>query len=106
MMTETEAMGYALAKALRGNPKSFGSDQAKIALTTISALVKSGKLADDEADGARVRLGNHSAIRQHLVAHGLLAIDDDALSTAIKLETGKMDANEDRELEKLSSSKA
>ena len=81
-MTETDAMGEALAYALEG-ATTFGKAECQRAMTRISLLVKQGKLTDADADSARARLGNHSAVRQHGEKHGYIAVEKDALTLAV-----------------------
>lgn len=99
-MTSTEVKAFAIANALSNNPSTWGKDQAATSMTTISKLVKAGKAGDIEADQARSELGNHSATRQYLEKHGLLAVADDALSKAIKERQEKMVGEADDELAK------
>lgn len=90
MMTETEAMAKALGAALKSQPNGFGANEAKAALTVISTLSRANKVSDDDADRCRVRLGNHSAIRQWAIAHGFIKAPTDALENAVSEEIARL----------------
>lgn len=101
MMTTLEVKAKALAQAMYRNTQAFGAEQAKTALAAVSALAKGGKCRDEEADEARTFLGNHSAVRQWAVKHGIITVDDDALATATKAEIDRLLETEKVELAKL-----
>jgi hypothetical protein len=104
MLTETEVMAKAIAKAISGQT-TFGKSQCETAMKTVSALVKAGQVSDDDADRARARLGNHSAVRQHLEKHGLITVPADALANAISEETARLVEVEAKEMAEMTSKK-
>lgn len=102
MLTETEVMGKALAVALLKDSTTFGVDSAKLAMAVVSKLAKDNQATDEACDGARARLGNHSAIRQWAVKHGLIAekaVSKDALCNAVETAMKEIQEQADESLE-------
>jgi hypothetical protein len=94
MLTDTEVMAEALGVVLASEPKTFGKEQAELALRRVSAMVKAKQCDDDTADRVRAELGNHSAIRQWAVKQGFLpaaTAGEDARAKAVKIVIARID---------------
>lgn len=85
-LTETDALAKCLARALANEPKSFGSEQAKIATGVATTLLQAGTLDAETFGRVIARLGNHSALRQWGVSHGFIAKENDALAVKVSEE--------------------
>lgn len=81
-LTETDALAQCYAASFPCS--AWGKDQATTANKHAAGLFTAGKIDADTFARVGARLGNHSASRQYLEKHGLLSVDQDALSQAIK----------------------
>jgi hypothetical protein len=86
MLTETDALAKCLARALANEPKSFGSEQAKLATGVATTLLAAGSLDTETFGRVIARLGNHSALRQWAVQHGFIGKEADALAIKVSEE--------------------
>ena len=89
LLTETESLAKCLARALRDEPTSFGSDQAKLATGEATRQLQAGEVDSETFGRVIARIGNQSALRQWATMHGFIKRDSDALAIAVGEEIAK-----------------
>lgn len=83
-LTETEALAQCIVVGLGENGNAWGKEQASNAAMHLLKLRDSKRIGEAEFKGAYGRLGNHSAMRQQLEKGGVLKVDADDLTRAVK----------------------
>lgn len=94
MMTETEALAACLAVVLAGKPATFGKEHAEKAVSHATKLLGAQRIDAGTFSRVVARLGNHSQVRQWATAHGFIAVQADALETAVSEAIAKVQEQE------------